>query len=58
MHKGVILKFDDDKDLQTYVDAKSHKEYQQATAEQTAGMFWGEKSFEPDDIECFISDYR
>ena len=58
MHKGVILKFDNDKDLQTYVDAKSHKEYQQATAEQTAGMFWGEKSLEANDIESFISDYR
>lgn len=34
---GAILKFDNEKDLQTYVDAKPHKDYQLATAEQTAG---------------------
>ncbi|TDL17850.1 hypothetical protein BD410DRAFT_729329 [Rickenella mellea] len=33
---GVILTFDNIYDMHTYSDATAHKEYQQATAEQTA----------------------
>ncbi|KAH8114347.1 hypothetical protein DFH11DRAFT_1877657 [Phellopilus nigrolimitatus] len=33
---GVIMKFDNEDDLKVYVDATPHKDYQRATAEQTA----------------------
>ena len=33
------MKFDNEADLKVYQDASPHREYQAATAEQTAGMF-------------------
>lgn len=35
---GVIMKFDNEESLKIYQEHQSHRDYQAATAEQTAGM--------------------